>query len=144
MLLARVGLISAAATFPACSHLPAARFGTVDGLSVAETHHIPYAVGAHYGFRVDYHDSGRPITLREDFQLPGPAHWYSAQKFVASAGGRIMTCQVQLGSRTPAPPEIHSIYIEDLQIARGDPKRDYRIKLFLDDKAWKEFQFTIE
>jgi hypothetical protein len=49
-----------------------------------------------------------------------------------------------LGSHTPAPPEIHGIYIEDLQIAPGDPKGDYTIQLSLDGKAWKAFQFKIE
>jgi hypothetical protein len=144
MPLARIPIITAALTLTACSQIQTVRFGTVEGLHVTETRHIPYAVGTHYGFRVDFHNSGRPITLREEWHLPGPAHWKSAQEFVASAGGRIMTREDQLGSRTPDPPKIRSIYIEDLQIARGDPKGQYRVKLSLDDKAWKEFEFTIE
>jgi hypothetical protein len=144
MVLVRVGIAAFALTFAACSQLPAAHFGTIDGLSVVETHHIPYAVGTHYGFRIDYHDSGHPVILREEFHLPGPAHWHSAQKFVAHSRGSIMTREVQLGSHTRAPPEIHGIYIEDLQIARGDPKGDYTVQLSLDGKAWKDFQFSIE
>ena len=140
----RVSIVAVALTFAACSQLPAARFGTIDGLSVSETRHIPYAVGAHYGFRVDYHDSGRPVILREEFRLPRPTLWHSAQKFMPHAGGRIMTREVQLGTHTPAPPEIHAIYIEDLQIAAGDPRGDYTIQLSLDGKAWKNFEFTIE
>ena len=144
MVLVRIAIAALALTFAACSQSPAAHFGTIDGLSVAETHRIPYAVGTHYGFRIDYHDSGRPVILREEFHLPGPAHWHSAQKFVAHSHGRIMTREVQLGSYTPAPPEIHGIYIEDLQIAPGDPKGDYTVQLSLDGKAWKDFQFSIE
>ena len=144
MVFIRVSVVAVALTFAGCSQLPAAHFGAIDGLSVIETHHIPYAVGAHYGFRVDYHDSGRPVILREEFHLPGLAHWRSAQKFAAQAGGRIMTREVELGTHTPAPSEIRGIYIEDLQIAAGDPKGDYTVQLSLDGKAWKNFQFRIE
>jgi hypothetical protein len=144
MAFVRISILAVALMLAACSQLPAARFGTVDGLSVSETRHIQYAVGTHYGFRVDYHDSGRPVVLREEYHLPGPAHWRSAQKFVAHNGGRIMTREVELGTHAPAPPEIHGIYIADLQIAPGDPRGDYNVQLSLDGKAWKHFEFSIE
>jgi len=140
----RIGIVAVAFTFGGCSQLPAARFGTINGLTVTETRHIPYVVGAHYGFRVDYHDRGRPVVLREEFHLPGPASWDSAQKFIAHDGGRTMAREVQLGTHTAAPPEIRGIYIEDLQIARGDPRGDYSVQLSLDGGAWKRFQFQIE
>jgi len=55
-----------------------------------------------------------------------------------------MTREIQLGSRTPAPPEIHSLYVEDIQIARGDPRGEYTVKLWLDGKPFKEFQYVLE
>ena len=143
MVLVRVATAALGLTFAACSQLPAAHFGTIDGLSVAQTHRIPYAVGTHYGFRIDYHDSGRPVILREEFHLPGPAHWHSAQKFVAHSPGSIVARSSARQSHA-TPPEIHGIYIEDLQIAPGDPKGDYTVQLSLDGKAWKDFQFSIE
>lgn len=98
------------------------RFGLINRLGITETRHIPYAVGTHCGFRIDYHDTGHPVTLREQFDLPGPARWHSTsppeQRMVTSRGGRTLTREVQLGSHTPAPPDVHSLYIEDIQIAR--------------------------
>ena len=112
-----------------CRHAlqaPRVRFGVVRGIDVSETRHIPYVVDAHYGFRVDYHDTGHPMMLREEFDLPASARWHSTlppeQRMVSSDEERTLTREVQLGSRTPAPPEIHSLYIEDLQIARGHAK----------------------
>jgi len=132
----------------ACTQAPSVKFGLVHGIAVTETRHIPYIVGAHYGFRVDYHDSGHPITLREQFDLPAPARWHSTsppeQRMLASRGGRQLTREVQLGSYTLAPPAIHSFYIEDVQVARGDPKGEYTLKLWLDNKPFRDFQFDIE
>jgi hypothetical protein len=139
----RVGMVVTGLAFASCNQVPTVRFGMINGLKVTETAHIPYQVGTHYGFRVDYHDSGRPIILREEFHLPGPSHWSSAQEFTAQAGGRIMTREVKLGSHTADPPKIHSMYVEDLQIAPRDPKGDYTVLLSLDGKVWKNFKFTI-
>jgi len=144
----RACTLLAALVLTACAQVPRARFGVVNGIGVTETRHIPYVVGAHYGFRVDYHDTGRLITLREQFDLPAAAHFRSTspskQRTVESRGGRTLTCEVQLGSHTPAPPAIHSLYVEDIQIARGDPKGKYTVKLWLDDKPFKDFEFYIE
>ena len=137
MVLVRVGIVAFALTFAACSQLPAAHFGTIDGLSVVETHHIPYAVGTHYGFRIDYHDSGHPVIVREEFHLPGPAHWHSAQKFVAHSRGSIMTREVQLGSHTRAPPEIHGIYIEVYRLLRAIRKEITRSSCLSTEKLGK-------
>jgi hypothetical protein len=137
----------AALMLTACAQ-PSARFGLINGVQVAETRHIPYAVGTHYGFRLDYHDTGHPVTLREKFDLPGPAHWRStsprAQRMSVTRGERTLTGEVQLGSRTAAPPDVHSFYIEDIQIASGDPKGQYSLKLWLDDKPFKDFRFYVE
>src|SRR6266566_1510460 len=118
----RACTLLAALVLTACAQVPRARFGVVNGIAVTETRHIPYIVGAHYGFRVDYHDSGHPITLREQFDLPAPARWHSTsppeQRMLASRGGRQLTREVQLGSYTLAPTAIHSFYIEDVQVAR--------------------------
>jgi hypothetical protein len=131
-----------------CSQGPSVKFGLINGVSVTETHYISYAVGAHYGFRVDYHDTGHPVTLREQFDLPAPARWHSTsppeRPMLSSHGGRTLTTEVQLGSRTPAPSDVHSFYIEDIQIARGDPKGEYTVKLWLDDRPFKDFRFYIE
>jgi hypothetical protein len=43
-----------------------------------------------------------------------------------------------------SPPEVHSLYVEDIQIAHGDPKGQYALKLWLDDRSFKDFQFYIE
>ena len=124
------------------------RFGLINRLGITETRHIPHAVGTHYGFRIDYHDTGHPVTLRERLDLPGPARWHSTsppeQRMVASHSGRTFTREVQLGSHTPAPPDVHSFYIEDIQIAHGDPKGEYALKLWLDDRPFSDFQFYIE
>lgn len=132
----------------ACAQVPRARFGVINGIDITETRRIPYVVGAHYGFRVDYHDSGQLITLREQFDLPAPAHFRSTspseQRMTESRGGRRLTRQVQLGSHTPAPPAIHSLYVEDLQIARGDSRGRCTVKLWLDDKPFKDFEFYLE
>src|SRR5262245_50316281 len=102
----------------ACTLAPSVRFGLINAVGITETSHIPYAVGTHYGFRIDYHDTGHPMTLHEQFDLPGPARWHSTspqeQNMVISHGGRILTREVQLGSHTRAPPDVHSFYIEDI------------------------------
>jgi hypothetical protein len=138
----------AALVLTACAQVPRARFGVINGIDVTQTRCIPYVVGAHYGFRVAYHDTGRLITLREQFDLPTPAHFRSTspaeQRMVESRGGRTLTREVQLGSHTPAPPDIHSLYVEDIQIARGDPKGKYSVRLWLDDRPFKDFEFYIE
>ena len=148
MALTRAFVLLAGFALCACSQVPSVRFGLINRLGITETRHISYAVGTHYGFRIDYHDTGHPVTLREQFDLPGPIRWHSTsppeQRMVASRSGRTLTREVQLCSHTPAPPDIHSFYIEDIQIARGDPKGEYTIKLWLDDKSFKDFQFYIE
>ena len=124
------------------------RFGVVRGIDVTETRHIRYTIGAHYGFRVDYHDSGHVMKLRQKFVLPGPAQWKSAsppsRNTQSSDSGRILIREVTLGSRKAAPPEIHSIYIEDLQIASGDPRGEYALHLCLDGKPFRTFHFRVE
>ena len=148
MALTRALALLAVFALPACTQAPSVRFGLIRGVDVTETRRIPYVVGTHYGFRIDYHDTGHPITLREQFDLPAAAHFRSTspskQRMVESRGGRTLTCEVQLGSHTPAPPAIHSLYVEDIQIARGDPKGKYTVKLWLDDKPFKDFEFYIE
>jgi hypothetical protein len=148
MALARASVLLAGLALGACSQVASVRFGLINQLGMTETRHIPYVVGTHYGFRIDYHDTGHPVTLREQFDLPGPASWHSTsppeQRMLASRSGRTVTREVQLGSHTRAPPDIHSFYIEDIQIARGDPKGEYSVKLWLDDKSLKDFQFYIE
>jgi hypothetical protein len=148
MTLTRASLLFAALALSACAQVPRVRFGLVRGIDVTETRHIPYVVGAHYGFRVDYHDSGHPMTLREQFDLPAPARFRSTsppeQRMVSSHGGRTLTREVQLGSRTRAPAEVHSLYVEDIQVARGDPKGEYTVKLWLDGRPFKDFQFYLE
>ena len=144
----RACTLFAALVLVACAQVPRARFGVINGIDVTETRHIPYVVGTHYGFRVDYHDSGHPMTLREQFDLPATARFRSTspseQRMVSSHGGRTLTREVQLGSRTQAPPEIHSLYVEDVQIAQGNPRGKYTVKLWLDDKPLKDFEFYIE
>jgi hypothetical protein len=54
-----------------------------------------------------------------------------------------MTREGKLGSHTADPPKIHSMYVEDLQIAPRDPKGDYTALLSRDGKVWKNFKFTI-
>jgi hypothetical protein len=148
MTLTRASALFAAAALSACAQTPSVRFGLIRGIDVTETRRIPYVVGTHYGFRVDYRDTGHPITLREQFDLPAPAHSRSSsppeQPMTSSHGGRTLTREVQLGSRTVSPPEVHSLYVEDIQIARGDPKGQYALKLWLDDRPFKDFQFYIE
>jgi hypothetical protein len=148
MTLTHASTFCAAVVLSACSRVPSVRFGAINGIDVTETRRIPYVVGAHYGFRVDYHDTGHPMTLREQFDLPAPAHFRSVsppeQRMFSSDGGRTFTREVQLGSHTPAPPEIHSLYVEDIQVARGDPKGEYTLKLWLDDKPLRDFQFYLE
>jgi len=148
MALTRALALLAVFALPACTQVPSVRFGLIRGVDVTETRRIPYVVGTHYGFRIDYHDTGHPITLREQFDLPAPAHFRSTspseQRMAASRGGRTLTREVQLGSRTASPPEIHSLYVEDIQVARGDPKGEYSLKLWLDDRRFKDFQFYIE
>src|SRR5437879_2058917 len=63
----RVAIVFLPALLFGCASTTRARFGVINGIDIVETHHIPYTVGAHYGFRVDYHDIGRPVTLREEF-----------------------------------------------------------------------------
>jgi hypothetical protein len=137
-----------ALAFPGCAQVPSARFGLVNGIDIVETRHIPYTVGTHYGFRVDYHDTGKPVMLREEFHLPAPAHWRSSspslQRISLTRDGRRTTREIQLGSHTAAPPNIHSLYIEDVTIALGDPKGEYTLKLWLDDKPFRDFSFRIE
>jgi hypothetical protein len=137
-----------ALAFPVCAQVPSARFGLVNGLDIVETRHIPYTVGTHYGFRVDYHDTGKPVTLREEFHLPAPARWRSSspspQRMSSTRDERTMTREVQLGSHTAAPPDIHSLYIEDIKIALGDSKGEYTLKLWLNDRPFRDFQFRIE
>jgi hypothetical protein len=120
----------------------------VNGVQITETRRIPYTVGTHYGFRLDYHDTGHPAKLREQFDLPARAHWRSTSppdhRLSASRGGRTLTREVQLGSRTAAPSNVYSFYIEDIQIASGDPKGQYSLKLWLDDRPFKDFQFYVE
>ena len=120
----------------------------ISGIDVAETRHIHYAIGGHYGFRVDYHDFGRVMKLREELVLPGPAHWRSTspleQGMRSSDDGRMLKREVTLGSHTQAPPEIHSLYIEDVQIASGDPKGEYSLYLWLDGKRLRSFRFRVE
>jgi hypothetical protein len=92
---ARASTLLATFVFSACSQRPSARFGLVNGVQVAETRRVPYTVGTHYGFRLDYHDTGHPVMLREQFDLPGPAHWRSTsppdQRMSASRGGRTVS-----------------------------------------------------
>ncbi len=148
MALTRALALLAVFALAACTQVPSVRFGLIRGVDVTETRRIPYVVGTHYGFRTDYHDTGHPITLREQFDLPAPAHFRSTspseQRMVTSHGGRTLTREVQLGSRTASPPEIHSLFVEDIQVARGDPKGEYSLKLWLDDRRFKDFQFYIE
>jgi hypothetical protein len=148
MTLTRASLLFAALALSACVQIPRVRFGLVRGIDVTETRHIPYVVGAHYGFRVDYHDSGHPMTLREQFDLPAPGRFRSTsppeQRMVLTHGGRTLTREVQLGSRTPAPPGIHSLYVEDIQIVRGDPKGEYTVKLWLNGRPLKVFEFFLD
>jgi hypothetical protein len=148
MVLGRVSPLLFALAFFACAQTPSVRFGLIKGVDVTETSQIPYAIGTHYGFRVDYYDRGHPIMLREQFDLPGTAHWHSTspseQHMASIRGGRTLTREVQLGSQTAAPPSIHSFYIEDLQIAEGDPKGEYTLKLWLDDAPFKDFRFYVE
>ena len=85
----RVGMVVTGLAFASCNQVPTVRFGMINGLKVTETAHIPYQVGTHYGFRVDYHDSGRPIILREEFhyldQAIGAAHKSSQHKLEAES-----------------------------------------------------------
>jgi hypothetical protein len=131
-----------------CASTTRARFGVINGIDIVETHQISYTVGAHYGFRVDYHDIGRPVTLREEFHSPAPVHWRSSfpspQRMSQASDGKTMTREIQLGSHTPSPPEIHSLYVEDIQIARGDPLGQYTVKLWLDGKPFREFEYVLE
>jgi hypothetical protein len=148
MALSRACSVFAAVLLTACAQTPRARFGLITGLGVTETRHIRYDVGTHYGFRIDYHDTGRVRKLREQFELPAPANFRSKSPpeafMLASHDGRTWTREVQIGSTTPSPPEIHSLFIEDIQIARGDPKGKYTVKLWLDDRPFKDFEFYIE
>jgi len=148
MALARASTLFAALTLSACTQVPKARFGLITGLAVTETRHIRYVVGTHYGFRIDYHDIGRVMKLREQFELPGPANFRSKsppeQFMLASHDRRTWIREVQMGSHTPSPPEIHSFFIEDIKIARGDPKGKYTVRLWLDDRPFKDFEFYIE
>jgi hypothetical protein len=143
-----VAIVFLAALLSGCASTARARFGMISGIDIIETRHIPYTVGAHYGFRVDYHDIGRPIALREAFHSPSPVHWRSSspspQRMSHTSDGRTMTREIQLGSSTPAPPEIHSLYVEDIQIARGDPRGQYSVKLWLDGQPFKDFQYVLE
>jgi hypothetical protein len=72
MTLTRASVLFAAVALSACVQAPSVRFGLIRGIDVTETRRIPYVVGTHYGFRVDYRDTGHPITLRERFDLPAP------------------------------------------------------------------------
>jgi len=144
----RVAIIFLAALLSGCTSTAHARFGLINGIDIVQTRHIPYSIGAHYGFRVDYHDTGKPVTLCEEFRSPAPVHWRSSspssQRMSRTPDGRTMTREVQLGSHTPAPPGIHSLYVEDIQIARGDPKGQYIVRLRLDGKPFKKFEYTVE
>ena len=144
----RVAIIFLAVLLSGCASTARARFGIINGIDIVETRHIPYTVGAHYGFRVDYHDVGRLITLREEFHSPAPVHWRSSspspQRMSQTPDEKSMTREIQLGSHTPAPPDIHSLYVEDIQIAQGDPRGQYSVKLWLDGKPFKEFQYVLE
>jgi hypothetical protein len=148
MELRRIPILFVPLALLGCISTPTARLGLISNLHIDETHKIPYAVGTHYGFRVDYHDAGKPLTLREEFRSPAPAHWrsssHSRREMSIKNNGRTMTCEIQLGSHTAAPPEIHSFYLEDIQIVRGDPRGEYTLKLWLDDKPFKEFHFTLQ
>jgi len=143
-----VAIIFLAALLSGCASTARARFGVINGIDIVETRHIPYTVGTHYGFRVDYHDAGKSLTLREEFHSPASAHWRSSspspQRMSQTRDGRTMTREVQLGSHTPAPPEIHSLYVEDIQIAHGDPRGQYTVTLWLDGKPFKEFEYILE
>jgi hypothetical protein len=141
---ARSFLWLCAFTSVGCVQTPRVQFGVLNLFQVTETRYIYYVVGSHFGFRVDYTSARRPVILREEFHLPGPAHWNSSQKFISHAGGRIMIREVQLGGFTPPPPDVHTFYVEDLRISRSDPKGEYRLKLWLDSTPSKEFTFDIE
>ena len=144
----RVAIVFLPVLLFGCASTTRARFGVINGIDIVETHHIPYTIGAHYGFRVDYHDIGRPVTLREEFHSPAPVHWRSSspspQRMSQTSDGKTMTREIQLGSHTRSPPEIHSLYVEDIQIARGDPRGQYTVKLWLDGKPFKEFEYVLE
>jgi hypothetical protein len=56
----------------------------------------------------------------------------------------LTVCGAGLLRSSCALTQIHGIYIEDLQIARSDPRGDYSVQLSLDGNAWKRFKFQIE
>ena len=124
MVLVRVATAAVGLTFAACSQLPAAHFGTVfDGLSSIRPD-TSYPVCGRHPLRISHRLPRQQATRhqREEFPLPRTrtrSSQRTEKKYIGTLAGQHHDANSQLGSHTRSPPEIHGIYIEDLQIAPG-------------------------
>ena len=135
--------------FSGCSELPVVKFGSVHGLDVIPTTQIHYQLGGRFGYQLNFPRDVGAIKIREEFFLPGPSHWVIDPSTDKTLTRRVVIRQSRDGSFRIREFELtrHGAgdwFRASYELAPGDPQGAYKIRLWLNARLPKEFNFRVE
>jgi hypothetical protein len=149
MTLFRLCICTSIVVFSGCAGSPVVRFGTVHGIDVIPTTQIHYRLGTRFGYQLNFSRDVGVIKVRQEMFLPGPARWAidpSSDKTLTrhdvirqSRDGSLRIRQFELAGYG-AGGWFRSSY----KISPGDPQGAYKIRLWLNGRPPKEFNFRVE
>lgn len=132
-----------------CTELPVAKFGVVHGNDVIPTTRIHHRPGARFGYQLDFSRDSGVIKIRDEFFQPGRARWRldpSSKENMTrhmvrreSADGRLRTREFELEGY-----EAGGWFRTSWKIEPSDPKGAHRIRIWLNGRPPKEFNFRVE
>jgi len=101
---------------------------------------VPLKPSQGYGWIIALRTNKSKIKWREEFTLPAsPERWSPEADGIQtiSPDGKVSVVERETSPR-------HGMIYNAWLVAPGDPKGLYKIRVFIDNKLVKEFQFTVE
>ena len=104
------------------------------------TNFIRLADKPHYGWMMRIKTDKPTVHWREEFTLPGPASQWNTQGTPTVVGGDRKTAVTDREIAAPA----NGIILNVWDVADGDPKGRYRIKVTVEGAGDRTFEFDVQ
>jgi hypothetical protein len=149
MTLFRLFICTSIAFFSGCGGLPVVKFGAVHGTDVIPTTQIHYRLGARFGYQLNFPRDLGVIKIREELFLPGPSRWVIDLSSDKTLTRHDVIQQSRDGSMRIRECELADYgaggwFRSSYKLSPGDPRGAYKIRLWLNGRPPKEFNFRVE
>jgi hypothetical protein len=135
--------------FSGCSGLPVVKFGMVHGIDVIPTRHIQYRPNTRFGYQLNFDRDVGVIKIREEFFLPGPSRWDPRSSSDKTLTQNNVVRQSRDGTLRIEEFELAGYgeggwYRSSFTLHPPYPQGAYRIRVWLNGRPPKEFNFQVE